>query len=115
MYHAALIALLVSLVAAAPAVSQDPNTPVTSEAGVYQGQAAISTDASAPAASAGAGAEALPLAQAGQPPRTLRAYWHIFIAFAVTWLLLFGYAISLGRRWARLEADIARLRREAGA
>jgi CcmD family protein len=42
----------------------------------------------------------------GQPPRTLRAYWHLFIAFAVTWLLLFGYMITVGRRWARLEREV---------
>ena len=49
----------------------------------------------------------LPARQA--PPRTLRAYWHVFVAFAVAWILLFGYALSLGRRFARLERDIQAL------
>lgn len=41
--------------------------------------------------------------------RTLRGYWHLFIAFAVTWMLLFGYAIVLGRRFGRLEQQLERL------
>jgi CcmD family protein len=40
--------------------------------------------------------------------RTMRGYWHLFIAFAVTWLLLFGYAISLGRRFSALERKLER-------
>ncbi len=43
-------------------------------------------------------------------PRTLRAYWHLFIAFAVTWLLVFGYALTLGRRFGRLEEELRRAR-----
>ena len=55
------------------------------------------------------GAQAgLPLRE--PPPRTLRAYWHVFIAFAVTWLLLFGYALTVGRRFGRLEEELRRLR-----
>jgi CcmD family protein len=40
------------------------------------------------------------------PPRTLRAYWHVYAAFTIAWLLVFGYAISLGRRFGRLEREI---------
>jgi len=40
------------------------------------------------------------------PPRTLRAYWHVFAAFAITWALVFGYVLSLGRRFGRLEREI---------
>lgn len=47
------------------------------------------------------------------PPRTLRAYWHVFVAFALVWLLLFGYALLLGRRFGRLEREIRRLGGEA--
>jgi CcmD family protein len=43
------------------------------------------------------------------PPRTLRAYWHVFTAFAVAWILLFGYALSLGRRFTRVERELQRL------
>jgi CcmD family protein len=43
------------------------------------------------------------------PPRTLRAYWHVFAAFAIAWILLFGYALSLGRRFARVERELQRL------
>src|SRR3954454_499200 len=56
------------------------------------------------------GASALPGEQAPAPPRTLRAYWHVFIAYALAWLFLFGYALSLGRRFRKLERDIDQLR-----
>ena len=56
------------------------------------------------------GASALPGEQASAPPRTLRAYWHVFIAYALAWLFLFGYAISLGRRFRNLERDVDQLR-----
>ena len=49
----------------------------------------------------------LPVAAA--PPRTLRAYWHVFIAFAIAWALLFGYVIALGRRFGALEREVQRL------
>jgi CcmD family protein len=55
-------------------------------------------------------ASALPGEQAPAPPRTLRAYWHVFIAFTLAWLFLFGYALSLGRRFRKLERDIDQLR-----
>lgn len=41
--------------------------------------------------------------------RTMRGYWHLFIAFAVTWLLLFGYTLTLGRRFGRLERELERV------
>lgn len=44
------------------------------------------------------------------PPRTLRAYWHVFAAFTIAWLALFGYAISLGRRFRNLEREVDALR-----
>ncbi|HEV7586873.1 MAG TPA: CcmD family protein [Longimicrobium sp.] len=53
---------------------------------------------------------ALPGEQAPAPPRTLRAYWHVFIAYALAWLFLFGYALSLGRRFRNLERDVDALR-----
>ena len=57
-------------------------------------------------APAGAGSS-LPARQA--PPRTFRAYWHVFIAFAVAWLLLFGYTVSIARRFRRVEEQLDRL------
>ncbi|HEX8906873.1 MAG TPA: CcmD family protein, partial [Longimicrobiaceae bacterium] len=45
------------------------------------------------------------------PPRTLRAYWHVFVAFTIVWLLVFGYAFSLGRRFRKLEHEVDALRR----
>ncbi|MBD0319159.1 MAG: CcmD family protein [Gemmatimonadetes bacterium] len=43
------------------------------------------------------------LPQRSGPPRTMRAYWHLFAAFAFAWLAILGYAVSLGRRFRRLE------------
>lgn len=43
-------------------------------------------------------------------PRTLRSYWHLFIAYAVTWVLVFGYALSIGRRFGKLESEVRELR-----
>jgi CcmD family protein len=91
-------------VPAAPAVAQAPDTPVSSDAGAYPAAAPAGASTQAPGF-AGTERAALP-AEVGQPPRTLRAYWHVFIAFAVTWLLLFGYVISLGRRWSALERQV---------
>lgn len=39
-------------------------------------------------------------------PRSMRAYWHVFIAFGLTWLLLLGYIVSLGRRFSQLEREV---------
>jgi CcmD family protein len=52
----------------------------------------------------------LPADEQPAPPRTLRAYWHVFAAFTIAWLLLFGYAISLGRRFRNLEREVDSLR-----
>jgi len=49
-------------------------------------------------------------ARPATPPATLRAYWHVFAAFAIAWLAIFGYAISLGRRFRTLEREVDALR-----
>jgi CcmD family protein len=92
----------VALAQSDPAAVQTEPALITSEAGPVETEtaplAAIQTQP--------AGASA----PAGQPPRTFRAYWHVFIAFAVTWLLLFGYTVTIGHRWARLERELQSLR-----
>jgi CcmD family protein len=45
------------------------------------------------------------------PPRTLRAYAHVFIAFAVAWVLLFGYVVFLSRKFRRVEEQVEALSR----
>ena len=45
----------------------------------------------------------------GAAPRTLRAYWHLFIAFALAWILLFGYVVYVGRRFARVERELGEI------
>ena len=38
---------------------------------------------------------------------SLRPYWHVFAAYAVGWVLVFGWIVSIARRLARLEREIA--------
>ena len=48
------------------------------------------------------------LAQEGMPAggssgQNLRAYRFVFIAYALAWVFVFGWVVSVGRRLARLE------------
>jgi CcmD family protein len=90
-----LIALLTLL--AAPSAARAQAQPDTG--------AATTTYQPAPAGAT----SALPARQA--PPRTLRAYWHVFIAFAIAWGLLFGYVVLIARRSRRLEEQLDGLSR----
>lgn len=72
--------------------------------------ATTSEAASQPALTAPAAQSAPSLPVREQAPRTLRAHWHVFTAFAVAWLLLFGYALALGRRFARIERTLDAVR-----
>jgi CcmD family protein len=67
--------------------------------------AATTTYEPAPAGAA----STLPAREA--PPRSLRAYWHVFIAFAIAWGLLFGYVVLIARRSRRLEEQLDGLAR----
>ena len=74
-----------------------------------------------PAATEAAAPSAAPAADAAQtgastlprytPPRTLRAYAHVFVAFAVAWVLLFGYVVFLSRKFRRVEEQVEALSR----
>ena len=35
--------------------------------------------------------------------QSLRPYWHVFVAYALAWLLIFGWVVSIARRLARIE------------
>jgi CcmD family protein len=59
--------------------------------------------------SAGAAIVAAQAPEQATPPRTLRAYWHVFAAFAFAWLMILGYAVSLARRFRRLESQVEQL------
>ena len=85
-----------------------PDAARAQEPATTQTEVAAPAGAGAPSLeSAAIQSNGLPVAPA--PPRTLRAYWHVFIAFAIAWALLFGYVIMLGRRFGSLEREIARL------
>jgi len=32
-----------------------------------------------------------------------RPYWHVFTAYAIAWVLVFGWAVSIARRLRRVE------------
>ena len=101
------IALFALAALAAPAAlhAQAPAGETATEA-----SAAPSTGARASHASPApvSGASSLPRYT---PPRTLRAYAHVFIAFAIAWALLFGYLVFLGRKFRRVEEQVAALAR----
>lgn len=95
----------------AGAQTADPNTPVSSAA-----EPGVAGEVGDPAAAQVAPAAGAPESwQTAGPPRTLRAYWHVFIAFGLAWVLLFGYAISVGRRFSRLEQEVRSLHGELPA
>ena len=86
---------LAATLAAALALSLGP-APARAQDSIPAATAVVQAPASAPAVQT--------------PPATLRAYWHVFTAFALAWLFLFGYALSLGRRFRRLESEVDSLR-----
>ena len=45
--------------------------------------------------------------------QSLRPYWYVFIAYALGWLLLLGWVLSIGARLRRLEEDVGREARDA--
>lgn len=93
------------LPAAAPASALAQAAPsVEAPAAPAEAAPVISAEASA------APAQAAPVFAREQAPRTLRAHWHVFAAFAIAWLLLFGYTLALGRRFARIERSLDAVR-----
>jgi CcmD family protein len=95
----AALAAALSL-AAAPA-------PVRAQAPAATSAPAQASPASAPASATSSG---LPADQEPAPPRTLRAYTHVWIAFTLVWIAMFGYALTLGRRFRKLEEEVDSLR-----
>ncbi len=100
-----LFLLVLALFAAPPEVyGQGPDTPVSSDE-VTGPPAALAQPAQVPTAPEATLPDRMP------PARTLRAYWHVFIAFALVWVLVFGYVLTLGRRLGGVEREIEALRR----
>ncbi len=46
---------------------------------------------------------AAPLDAAQVVGGTLRPYWHVFIAYAVAWLVVLGWVVHIARRLGRLD------------
>ena len=103
--RAALVAavLFVGPLVSAGNAAQDPNA-ASSPAAVQEVAPAPQVTTSPETGATGLAGPTLPARAA--PERTLRAYWHVFGAFALTWILLFGYVIALGRRFSRLEREL---------
>jgi CcmD family protein len=38
--------------------------------------------------------------------QNLRPYWHVFAAYAIAWLLVFGWIFSVARRLTRIERKL---------
>ena len=95
--------LFLLFIALAPAAARAQESPAV------RAEATAPLDPSASAAGAPAPMQSSGLPTAPPPPRTMRAYWHVFIAFAIAWALLFGYVVALGRRFGSLEREIKRL------
>ena len=37
-----------------------------------------------------------------------RPYWHVFIAYAIAWVLVFGWLMAIGRRLRRVEERLGK-------
>ncbi len=85
---------------------QGPNTPVSSDSSAAPQTGSATGSLEQPAMEPQMDPT---YAERVEAPRTLRGYWHLFIAFALAWALLFGYALFLGGRFRRLERDVQRL------
>ncbi|HEY0020701.1 MAG TPA: CcmD family protein [Longimicrobium sp.] len=100
MRHIRIVLLALFALLAAPSVAPS-----------LMAQEPAATEAAAPSAAPAAaqtGAFSLPRYT---PPRTLRAYTHVFVAFAVAWVLLFGYVVFLSRKFRRVEEQVDALAR----
>jgi hypothetical protein len=38
--------------------------------------------------------------------QNLRPYWHVFVGYALAWLLVFGWVVSIARRLTRIERSL---------
>jgi CcmD family protein len=38
--------------------------------------------------------------------QNLRPYWHVFVAYTIAWLLVFGWLFSIARRLSRIERKL---------
>jgi CcmD family protein len=102
--HLYLLGVVLTFAAAGPLTAQPSQATPTAEmeAAVRYGAGAEPATGAPPAFQA--------VSPSAAAPRTLRAHTHVYAAFAATWLLLFGYALSVGRRARRIEEELARLR-----
>lgn len=99
-----VLLLAVAALAAAPAGLRAQEAPSAAPTAQAPGVADADPSASIGTRTVDSGSG---LPQRAAPPRTLRDYTHVFVAFALAWILLFGYVLSLGRRWSAVERELA--------
>ena len=39
-------------------------------------------------------------------PLEMRHFWHVFVAYALAWILLFGWVVSILKRFRRVEEKL---------
>jgi len=44
----------------------------------------------------------------GSAPTQMRHFWHVFVAYAIAWVLLFGWVVSILKRLKRVEDRLSR-------
>jgi hypothetical protein len=54
------------------------------------------------------------VAQDASPARQMRHFWHVFAAYGIAWVLVFGWAVAIFRRLGRVEALLAEVAPGAG-
>jgi CcmD family protein len=93
------------------ALAAVPAARAQAPAGETATEAAAGAPVSAPAPTADAPSAAASGLPRYTPPRTMRAYTHVFVAFAVAWALLLGYMVFLARKFRHVEEQVAALAR----
>lgn len=44
----------------------------------------------------------------GSGPPSFRPFWHVFAAYAIAWLLVLGWLVTIARRLGRVEERLGR-------
>ncbi len=97
--------LLFTMVVLASAIA----SPLAASIDIDIASSSVQADQPASAAAETQGLQASGLPVQPAPARSMRAYWHVFIAFGITWALIFGFALSIGQRFGKLEVEIQRM------
>ena len=73
--------------------------------GAQRGSASTITSTTAAVAIQAEGTSA---AEVQMLPQPMRPYVHVFAAFGITWLLILGYALTVGKRMDEVQSEVER-------